>query len=169
MFQYLYYLIVYSILGFLLERIINFIAYGFPYDNSVMIGPWQPLYGLGIVLAIIIYHVIIKKVIPTHFLRLTLLLVIAIMTTALSEAVTGYGYEALTNLTLWNYNAFFTCQSPYVCFVPTSLFGLGSFLTILFIHPYISMSYKVVPKRFIYLITILFLSDFMYTLFTLII
>ncbi len=166
--RYLLYLIIYSILGFVLERVINLIAYGFPYDNSVMVGPWQPLYGSGIVLAIILYDWVIKRFIPTHLLRLITLLIIAIITTALSEAITGYGYELLTGRILWNYNQFFTCQSPYVCFVPTTLFGIGSFLTILFIHPFINLGVKMIPNVVQYLIILLFAIDGLYTLFNLI-
>ncbi|MCF7925510.1 MAG: putative ABC transporter permease [Candidatus Izimaplasma sp.] len=162
--RYLYYLVLYSILGFILERVINLFAFGYPLDNSVLVGPWQPLYGSGIVLAIVIYEQLIKRVIPTHFLKLIALLIVAIITTALSEAFTGYGNEILTGDILWNYNAFFTCQSPFVCLLPTTLFGFGSFLTILLLHPFIASLYRLTPKYITYLAFLLFFVDSVYTI-----
>ena len=163
--KYFIYLIIYSIGGFVLERIINFIAYGGYYDNSVLIGPYQPLYGSGIVLAIIIYDYIIRKNISNKvFINITLL-VTAIITTGLSEAITGYGYEYLYGVGLWDYGQFLPCKYPYVCVYPTTLFGIGSYLVIIYIHPFIEKYVKDYPNYIFYVLLTIFGLDIIITFF----
>lgn len=164
----LMYLIVYSIGGFVLERVINLFAYGRYVDNRVMFGFWQPLYGVGIVLAIIIYNHIIKPYTNSIILRNALLVFTAILTTGLSEAFHGYGYELFKGGTLWDYRDTFPCSIPYVCVVPTTLFGIGSYLAIKFIHPFIVIFVKLIPKILQYLLIGLFLIDYIITAFLLI-
>lgn len=161
--RYFLYLIVYSVGGFILERIINLIVFGYWYDNSVLIGPYQPLYGAGVVLAIIIYDLLISKKIDNKVLRNLLLLLTAIFTTGLSEAVTGYGFEYLYGIGLWNYGLFFPCQLEYICFIPTTLFGIGSYLVIKFIHPYIKKRLIYLPSYLFYIILTIFTLDIIIT------
>lgn len=166
--KYFIYLVIYSIGGFILERIINLVALGYWWDNSVLFGPWQPLYGAGVLMAIIVYDLWLHKI-NNIFVRYGSLLIVSIITTGISEAVTGYGYEFFKGIHLWDYNLFFTCSVPYVCAIPTSLFGLLSFLVIIFIHPFIKgfiekLDYKVFKWTFIVLF-VLFVVDSTFTFF----
>ena len=145
--KYFLYLIFYSIGGFILERIINLIAFGRWVDNSVLIGPYQPLYGAGILMAIIIYDLYLVRI-NNKLLKYILLLLVSIVTTGISEAVTGYGYEFLYGSGLWDYGATFTCKLEYICVLPTSMFGVLSFLVVVFIHPSVRKIYKSIPKLF---------------------
>ncbi len=163
--KYFIYLMVYSVGGFILERIINLVALGYWYDNSVLIGPYQPLYGSGIVLAIIIYDFIIVKKLNNESFENVALLFTAIFTTALVETVTGFGYEFLYGATLWNYSLFFPCQLPYVCVIPTSLFGIGSYLIIIFIHPKIKKYLLNIPNYLVFIILTAFILDIIVTFF----
>jgi len=164
--KYFIYLILYSVGGFILERIINLIAYGKYLDNSVLYGPWQPLYGAGIVMAIIIYDKYIKKNVRGFIKSNILLLFVAIITTAISEAVTGFGYEYLTGRMLWDYREFFSCSIPYVCIVPTGLFGLFSYLIIKFVHPFVKIFIALVPRFVSRIIIIIFIIDVVITYIT---
>lgn len=164
--KYFLYLIIYSIGGFILERIINLIFLGEYYDNSVLFGPWQPLYGAGILGALIIYDLFLYKIEHT-FIKYSLLLLVSIITTGLSEAITGYGYEFLYGSGLWDYGMTFTCNLEYVCALPTSMFGVMSFMVILFIHPYIKSLIDGLQKHIFILIfrflLLIFLVDIIYT------
>lgn len=164
--KYFLYLIIYSIGGFILERIINLIALGYWYDNSILVGPWQPLYGMGILMAIIIYDIFLKHF-EKKWIRYSLLLIVSILTTGISEAVTGFGYEFLYEVRLWDYGLFFTCSVPYVCAIPTSLFGVFSFLVIVLVHPFIRKIINTFPgfiRRWLFRIAmLLFVIDIVYT------
>ena len=67
--KYFIYLLVYSFGGYVLERIINLIAFGKWVENRVLIGPYQPLYGAGIVLAILVYDLLIVKYISNKNIK----------------------------------------------------------------------------------------------------
>mgnify|MGYP000867137730 CR=1 FL=1 len=169
--KYFIYFMIYSFLGFVLERIINLIFLGEYWDNSVMVGPYQPLYGVGIILAVILYDLFISKL-EHPLLKYSLLIVVAIITTAFSEFIHGEGFEFFQGYNLWNYNDTFTCNYPYVCVLPTSLFGILSDLSIIFIHPIIKKLIDNMPKLFLkwlFLLSLLiFIIDGIYTfLFTL--
>lgn len=157
--KYFIYLLIYSFLGYILERIINYFAYGEITDGGLLYGPYQPLYGAGILMAIIINDLLIEKLNTKKLYKNIILLFIAILTTALSEGVTGFGYDYLTGISLWNYGSTFTCTYKYVCLIPTSLFGIGSFLVIKFFHPYIKNVYLLISKPIFYLLIILFALD----------
>ncbi len=163
--KYFQYLMIYSILGFFLERIINMIALGEYFDNSVLYGPYQPLYGSGILMAIIFYDLIINKRVDNKYVKTILLLITAIITTAIAEAVTGFGYEYLYDVVLWNYSEFFSCQYYYVCLIPTSIFGFGSFLVIKYFHTYIESFVIIIPNYLTYSVLLIFLADIFYTFF----
>ena len=146
-----------------MERIINLIAFGKWVENRVLIGPYQPLYGAGIVLAILVYDLVIVKYVGNKNARMLLLFITAIITTSISEAVTGFGFEFLYNHSLWDYNLFFTCNLKYVCVVPTSLFGLLSFLTIIIFHPFVVRTELMISKKTSIILFILFVIDIVYT------
>ncbi|MBN2605576.1 MAG: hypothetical protein JXR62_07135 [Bacilli bacterium] len=165
--KYFDFLLIYSIGGFLLERIINLVFYGKYFDNSVLIGPYQPLYGSGILMAIIIKDLIIDPKISNKIKNSVLLLITAIITTAIAEAVTGYGYAYLYNAMLWDYREFFPCAYPYVCIIPTTLFGIFSFLAIKYFHPFIESFEKIIPTYISFIAFVIFILDIISTFFIL--
>lgn len=164
--KYFIYLMIYSVGGFILERFINLFYLGSFYDNSVLVGPYQPLYGAGILMAIIIYDFFLKRT-DNKFLKYFLLLITAIITTGISEAVTGYGMEFFYDTSLWNYQNYFPYSLEYVGWIPTSLFGVLSFLVIIFIHPFVRTFINTMPgmiRRNVFRVLLLvFTLDIVYT------
>ena len=109
------------------------------------------------------YDFVLKKYIGNKKMRVLSLLVTAIITTGISEAVVGFGYEFLYDTSLWDYNLFFTCNLKYVCVIPTTLFGILSFLAIILLHPYIKILEKMIPKNVAKILFILFAIDIIVT------
>lgn len=161
--RYLTYLFVYSVGGFMLERIINLIFLGYWYDNSVLVGPYQPLYGNGVVLTILFFEFAFPKMKGNAWLRHGIFILVAIAATALSEASTGIFYEAITGFKLWDYNQTFTCSYPYVCALPTSLFGVLSYAVVYWLHPYIKPYLDKVPYWVYYTVLVIVTVDVIYT------
>ena len=159
----LFYIIVYGFLGYVLERIVNLVFLGFWLDNSVLFMPVQPMYGLGVV-----GTVLISRKIRTYSLRkpleITLLMIAAILATAASEAVSGELYEWLYDRRLWDYGDTFSfCTYPYVCIIPTGLFGILSGLSVLWVHPFIKSLAKAFPRKLILGAILIFVLDFIHT------
>lgn len=162
--KYFVYLMFYSVGGFILERIINLIFYGQWYDNSVLYGPYQPLYGSGVLITIFIYDYFITKLQKKDIVKDMILIIVAIVATGLVEAITGYGYEYLFGTVLWNYGEFFPCNLNYVCVIPTSLFGFLSFLVVKYFHPLIKWHLAHVNKWLVYSLLVIFVTDIVFTL-----
>lgn len=162
--KYLVYLIAYSIAGYMLERVINILFLGEWVDNSVLWGPIQPMYGLGVVLTLFIYKNFIKRLTKGFFLKNILLLITAVATTAISEGISGTLYESLTGSILWDYNDTFTCPGTYVCILPTTLFGIISFFTVKYFHPFIDLSVELIPKTLQRIFILLFIVNIVYTI-----
>lgn len=165
--RYFVYLMIYSIGGFILERFINLIFLGYWWDNSVLVGPYQPLYGNGVLLTILFFEFVFPKL-KTHFaVRHAVLIVVAIAATALSEAGTGYFFEWLTGIHLWDYGQTFTCNLEYICVLPTSLFGVLSYLVVVWIHPRLKRYMDSLPNWLVYSVFGIFIIDIIYTFITL--
>ncbi len=159
----LFYVVLYGFLGYVLERVINLVFLGMWLDNSVLFLPVQPMYGLGVVGALLT-HAWLKKLGLNKTIEITLLMIASIFATALSEAVSGELYEMLYGTRLWDYgDTFSMCAYPYVCALPTGLFGVLSGLAVLFVHPYIKAHTKALPRVFIMVIIGLVLIDFIFT------
>jgi len=166
--RYFIYLVIYSAGGFILERIINLIFYGEWLDNSVLFGPYQPLYGSGILLTIIFYDIFYKRLRNIKLIyKDIILIVVAILFTGLVEAITGYGFEYLYGIHLWNYGEFFPCSLEYICIYTTSLFGVLSYLVVRYIHPLLKRPLKGVNNILYYAILFIFIMDIILTLFKL--
>lgn len=163
--RYFLYLIFYSLGGWVLERIINLIFLGRWWDNSVLYGPYQPLYGSGIVMAIFIYEFGISKLDINKLYQTILLLFVAIITTGISEAVTGYSYEFFTGNSLWDYTQTFPLSINYLSLIATPLFGILSFLVIKYLHPYFNNFLYKLPDYIVYTLFGVFTLDVVITLF----
>ena len=159
----LFYIIVYGFLGYLLERIINLIVYGFWLDNRVLYLPVQPMYGLGVVLTLIVYRYLMKRTLPS-LIKWGTLLFIAVLFTALSEITSGLLYHYFYERLLWNYQTTFPmCYLPYVCLLPTSFFGILALFTVHYLHPYIEAFTFRLPRWLINGIVVLVFIDYILT------
>ncbi len=158
-----FYLIVYGFLGFIIERIINIVILGYHYDNSVLFLPIQPMYGLGVVITIYAYHYL-KRIRIGHFGLLVLIIIVGIGATMFSEHLSGTLYYRLYGRNLWDYrHTFSLCTRPYTCIIPSSLFGLLSVVTVLFIHPWIELFVKRMPQWMMSTVLGIVLIDYILT------
>ncbi len=166
--RYFMYLIFYSVGGFILERLVNLAFLGEWYDNSLLIGPYQPLYGFGVLLTIIFYNTVYVKIRRIKDIyKEIILIVMAIIFTGVVEGITGWGFEFLYNKHLWDYTSTFPCKYAYVCYLPTSLFGIIGYLVVKYLHPLIHFHLERTSNILFYILFLLFTTDVVYTLLTL--
>lgn len=166
--RYFMYLVFYSVGGWILERIINLMFLGEWYDNSVLIGPYQPLYGFGVLLTILFidnFGYKLKNVKDIY--KETIFILAAIFFTALVEATTGWGFEYIFDQRLWDYGDFFPCSLRYICVIPTTLFGIISYLVVKYIHPTMYLHLERISNGLFYTIFTIFIIDVFFTLLTL--
>jgi len=160
----LFYIIVYGFLGYLLERMINIIFLARWLDNSVLFLPIQPMYGIGVVLTLIFYNAVLKHRTINHYLKALLLWMSATVFTMISELSSGVLYHRLYGVLLWDYrDTFPVCSLPYICFIPTPIFGVLAAMSVLFIHPWIESFTKLLPKWVIFVTIGVVFIDYIYT------
>ncbi len=158
-----FYLVLYGFFGWGLERVINLMYFGYWYENRVLYSFVQPMYGLGVVLTLIGYEVLRKKVKHSGIL-IGLTVLIGVGATMVSEWISGVGYEALFGVLLWDYRlAFSLCTSPYVCIVPSTLFGVLAAFTVVYLHPHIEVWVRWIPQSLKAAIIFLVALDMMIT------
>jgi len=159
----LYYIVVYGFFGYVLERLINLIVFGYWLDNRVLHLPVQPMYGLGVVLTLLLYKKIRYEPI-NPYLKWSFLVIIAVLSTALSELMSGLLFEALYGRLLWNYQITFpSCYLPYACIIPTTFFGLLALFSVVYVHPYVEAFAFKLPRAVINGIVGLVFIDFILT------
>ncbi len=157
------YLIVYSVMGYVVENVINLVYFGFWIDNSVLIGPYQPMYAIGVLLTLWFYNVI-KPLRINRFFKLLFLWVVAVLFTGLSEWVSGSLYEYFYHALLWDYQlSFSVCRHPYVCIFPTTLFGLMAVFSVLVVHPFVRQFSMLIPRYVKGVVILIFIADIIYT------
>ncbi len=156
--RYLTYFMFYSFGGWVLERIINLIFLGEWYDNGVLFGPYQGLYGVPVLVTIYLYEFHIKRI-DNKYVKELLFVGTAVLFTYVSEYVTGTGYEYLTGRHLWNYSDFLPCKGIYTCYLPSTLFGIVSYLIVKYLHPLVKGWFDEVKNNLIYLILVIYLID----------
>lgn len=161
--RWILYIILYGFLGFLLERILNCTLIGC-YDNSVLYGPVQPMYGIGVTGAVFV-HEQLKRRRVSRVVHAMILIVAAILATWASEMTSGLLYEHFFGVRLWDYRNTFTlwCNQPYSCLIPTSLFGLLAAFTAVTVHRFAATAIHVLPKPIGWGIIGLFLVDVIIT------
>jgi len=155
---------VYSFLGYVLERIINVIAFGTWLDNSVLYGPFQPMYGIGVVLSVALWT-LLRKTALTPALKVLFLCIGAGLFTWASEMFSGTMYERLYGFMLWDYRLTFDlwCHHPYSCIIPTTLFGFLAAFTAMVVHPDIAKWADRIPLWQGVLLLVLFVFDVYFT------
>lgn len=151
--------LLYGVLGFLLERLINLVAYGTWFDNSVLFGPVQPMYAVGMMGA-----VWAKTRFQNTRFSLLWMGVATYLFTASSEWVSGMGYRLLTGRNLWDYRQTFSvCQGPYTCWLPTGIFAFLALCFAFFIAPRLMTLETRVPLVLKAFFVVLFVLDIIIT------
>ena len=118
----------------------------------------------GLELSILFAEFIYPRIKQNKYVKEGFFILAAILFTAISEASTGYLFEWITGHHLWDYGDTFPCRLDYVCVLPTSLFGVLSYLVVKFFHPLLKRWVDQTKDYIVYPLLVLFTVDVIYTL-----
>lgn len=161
-YTYLWYIFIYSILGWLVEVIYHYLNHKGFVNRGFLNGPYCPIYGIGALFEIILL---------TKFKYNPILLyLIAVLVTTVLEYITGFILEKIFNLKWWDYSDEKFNLGGYVCLKFSLIWGIASILLMYVIHPKISQIVVLLKYNNILLIVILImlLIDFDITILNLI-
>lgn len=163
-YELILYFFIYSLIGWLAEVCYAYKVRGFFVNRGFLYGPLCPIYGTGIILAIISLDRFSNNLILLYFLATILV--------SLIEYITGFILEKFFNSRWWDYtdNAFNI--KGRICLSFSLLWGIAVVFIIKVVHPLISSLVNLVPDIVVapaaYLILIYFLTDVFFTLSSLI-
>lgn len=127
-----------SVVGWLWEVGIYLVRDGRFVNRGVLLGPWLPIYGCGgIVLALLLKRWEYKPV-QVFFTSMLLCTVL--------EYLVSYVLERTWGIRWWDYSGQFMNISGRVCLLGGLMFGLGGWLLICYVVPYLRMLYRKIWK-----------------------
>lgn len=131
---YIKLIILYSLLGFILESVV----YKIGNDNkhsSIFYGPYTFVYGFGMLFCILIYNYLNNILNNTIFTYLLYYILFTLITTT-TEFLGGNIIHYFLKIDKWNYSNHKYHFGKYICLDYAIYWGLLSLFTIIYLHPY---------------------------------
>lgn len=155
-----------SFLGFLLETFLK-IFFFHSMNNGIMMGPWIPIYGFGCIIIVLIENFIFNKKNISKVSKLLLLFFSVSILLTLLEWVGGVSIEFFFDKIFWDYSHLKFNIGHYIALEMSIVWGLFSILFVYLIKPGEDLIIKKIPKWLTILVSIIFIIDFIYTIFRL--
>jgi len=150
----------YSILGHFLE---NFVYTKI--DSGILYGYWTPIYGMGALLILYIFHIISKKI-KNKFIRPIILFISCSLILSFFELTGGLIIEKIFGRVFWDYSNEAFCFFRYTSLKMMFIWGISSLIFIYVIHPFLKFVIKKIPKVISFPLAFLFIFDLVYTIIT---
>ena len=144
--------LMYSIVGWIIEVIDILIEQKKLVNRGFLIGPYCPIYGIGLLLIV-------------HFLKkytdsVLVLFVMSSFICIVLEYFTSFVMEKLFNARWWDYSDKKFNINGRVCIETTILFGLGGMLVMYILHPFLTSILDMFSKKVLIIIAIIFMVIF---------
>ena len=147
--------ILYSVLGFIIEVVLNLITKKRFINRGFLIGPYCPIYGVGSLLIIFLLDKY-RNDILVLFILITLIC-------SILEYVTSYLMEKIFHIRWWDYSNHKYNINGRICLSTMIPFGLGGVLLITYLNPFILSLIDKVPNNLVIscvvILLIVFITD----------
>lgn len=145
--------LLYAILGWVMEVSISFIYNKKFINRGFLIGPYCPIYGIGVLLIIFL----LKNYTANPLVLFVLTMVICMIL----EYLTSYLMEALFHARWWDYNNKKFNINGRICLETTMPFGLGGLLIIYIINPLLTSWLNKISNNSLIIIGIILMIIFL--------
>ncbi len=143
---YFIYLLVFAIIGWLIETAYSFYSLGHFTKRGFLYGPLCPIYGWGAIILIMFFSTYKKK----NFK----LFVYAAIIFSLFEYLVSFGMEALFSLKWWDYTSEFMNLNGRVSIFYSFAWGIIAILVINFIYPFFKKKINLILSKIPYSIQV---------------
>lgn len=130
--------------------------------NGVLLGPWIPVYGFGILISIFISEVVFKLKIK-KCLKIWLLFIFIFFITTLFEWLGGILIEAVFHKTFWNYEKFMFNIGPYISVEMSLIWSCLLLIFTFYLRPLLDLGVKKIPRSVTLILLGIQLIDFIIT------
>ena len=155
---YLNYFFLYSLIGHLLESIIYIITSSNG-KSGYLIGPWTPIYGVGIIFILLIYNWITKYIKNKKYIQMIILFLTSAIILSSIEWLGGTLIEFFFHYTCWDYTKFTFNIGKYAALELTIVWGLLSVIFALFLKKVSDKIIIKIPKYITYSLIVIFIID----------
>lgn len=154
---------VYSIVGYLFESILSIIR-SKNFSSGILYGPWTPIYGIGANIILILSNYIFKHLYFVKWREIVIVFFVVMFFLTFIEWIGGVLIEKFFHIIFWSYEEFQYHIGKYIALEVSLLWGFLSLVLIYIIHPYISIFIIKVPGYITYILIILMLIDYIFTI-----
>lgn len=158
MYYYLNYFFLFSIIGHFIESF--FYESG---NGGILLGWWTPIYGIGIIIILIIFKML-NKINSKNYIKGILLFFICSILLSSIEALGGYLIKLIFKKELWDYSNHMFNIGKYTSLEMATVWGISSILFAYILKPLTDKIVMLIPKCLTFILTILFIIDFVSTL-----
>ena len=150
---------IFSILGFLIEKIFNITR-----DSGILYGFWTPIYGVGVCVTIFIFNLLEKRIHMTKFKKIVISFSIGFFILTLLEYLGGFLIERLLRVSFWDYSNQPFNIGKYTSLKMALIWGISSIFIIFIVRPITKKWIAIIPNTITYILIILYVIDSIITL-----
>ena len=159
-FEILFYFIIYSFLGWIMESTVRKISEKKIINTSFLKGPVCPIYGIGAIIMLLFLDKFQDKPILLFFIAITIL--------TIWEYIVGLLLEKMFNTKYWDYSDHKFNIQGRVCLTNSICWGILGVVFVRYLHPFIEGKVLNIDKTLLYyvvsIITLVLTVDFITTL-----
>ena len=162
---YTNYLFVYSILGFIMESVIYKIGSSNKH-SGIFYGPYTFVYGFGVLISILIYEYLEKKIKHKNkFLKIFLYFLIFTIILTLVEYIGGNILKIVFDVDMWDYSSKKYHFGKYICLFNSLIWGILGTINIYFLYPKLKKILPKLPSNYTISLLLIVLGDVFLTIF----
>ncbi|MMZ60596.1 hypothetical protein D3C76_464770 [compost metagenome] len=161
----LYYFLVYSLLGWILENVYSYFTRGVFWKEGFLLGPYKPMYGFAPVILLLLVD-IEEFLFRQPGARLIAVIVLCVMIPTVVEYVSGYLLKAWFGRQWWDYSGYVGQVQGHICLRFSLYWGVLSLLCLYGIQPLLSHHYMKIQSIWVYagpVLLLIFLMDLAWT------
>ena len=149
----------FAVLGWIWEVSLHFYQTGQFVNRGVLCGPWLPIYGVGGVTIIVLFHKLADHPVTVFFSSMVLCSII--------EYVTSWYLEYTQGVRWWDYSGYVLNLNGRICLEGAIVFGLGGLAGIYILGPLLDNVYRKVCVHIkvlvCFILVIFFTMDLLYS------
>ena len=152
---------IYSVIGYILEYIMYLVC---GYEGGILYGFWTPIYGVGAVIILFIYHRYLENLKKHKIIKLFLSFLVGFLILSITEYIGGVIIDLIFNKTLWDYSDYKFNIGKYAAYEMALLWGIASISIIYITRKFTDKLAKKIPRFISWILIILFIIDVICTI-----
>ena len=129
-----YYFVIYAMLGWVIEVIYAYFKRREFVNSGFLLGPFCPIYGVGIVSVFLILEGLISSIFKTGKISIIAVFLISTVIMSLVEGVTGFLMSSIFHITWWDYSEKPLNYKGYICLEFSLVWGVIGTVVLVWFH-----------------------------------